>query len=70
MPENPRGWRRMWPDRLWLQTVEPSPGVWSWKIWTEDKSKVIACAAEEYSRQTDCVRGALRFYQTLPASVK
>lgn len=69
MTDNPRGWRRLWPSRLWLETIQPSPGIWEWKIWTVDKSRVIACSAETYNRQADCARGGIRFYEGMPESI-
>lgn len=63
---NPRGWRRLWPGKLWLQTIQPSPGVWEWKIWSEDKTVVLALGVNGFTRQADCVRGALQFFQTMP----
>lgn len=62
MPENPRGWRRLWPSKLWLRTIELSPGgFWQWEIWSEGKDRKLACGAEEYARQATAARGGVRF---------
>lgn len=61
MIPNPRGWRRLWPSKLWLQTVEISPGVWNWKIWNAGKDRLLATGAESYTRQATAATGGVRF---------
>lgn len=72
MPENPLGWRRLWPSKLWLQTVQEGitggatgqPAKWQWRIWSLDKTRLLATGAETYSRQRDAARGGVRFGET------
>lgn len=72
MPDNPRGWRRLWPSALWLQIVlippfeHKQPGDrWLWRIWDEDKKRLLATGAENYTRAADAVRGGKKFGELL-----
>lgn len=71
-PINERGWRRLWPSALWLQTVlvptfdhKQAGDRWLWRIWDEDKKRLLATGAENYTRAVDAVRGGKRFGELL-----